>query len=197
MELPPKVWAMVMKKEDNTLRIIGGKWRSRKVTFADNPALRPTADRIRETLFNWLQPYLAGARVLELYAGSGALSLEALSRGAGHATLVEKDAATLRHLQGEFSRFADPGCYQLVQGDALAFAAEAGADYDLIFLDPPFGETALAQIVAEAAALLGSQGLLYVESGQPLDELLPAGMEGFRQKRAGAVHYGLFRRPAG
>ncbi|MGI9323421.1 MAG: 16S rRNA (guanine(966)-N(2))-methyltransferase RsmD [Pseudomonadales bacterium] len=185
-----------MNKLDNKLRIIGGKWRSRKVTFADSPDIRPSSDRIRETLFNWLQPHLADAATLELYAGSGVLSLEALSRGAKHATLVEKDAATARHLLTEFNKFADEADYKILTGDAREFIATANNSYDLIFLDPPFQSGELAMVGSDAAALLNPQGMMYLESSEPAGGLMPAGMEAVRQGKAGAVHYALLKKCA-
>ena len=186
-----------MGKCNNQVRIIGGNWRSRKVAFAENPALRPTPNRVRETLFNWLQGALAGRRTLEPYGGSGVLSLEALSRGAAHATLVERRPATVRHLQAEFARFAEASRYALVQGEALDYMAASQARYDLVFLDPPFdageGTGELARALPAAARLLAPGGCVYAESGQAFDGLAPASLRLHRQGQAGGVHFVLMQ----
>lgn len=189
-----------MGKRNNQVRIIGGNWRSRKVAFAANPALRPTPDRVRETLFNWLQGALAGRRTLEPYGGSGVLSLEALSRGAAHATLVERHPATARHLQAEFARFAEASRYAIVQGEALDYLAASQARYGLVFLDPPYdaggagGAGELPRALPAAARLLAPGGLVYAESGQALEALAPASLRLHRQGKAGGVHFALMQR---
>ena len=180
-----------MKKRDQ-VRIISGNWRSRKVGFAARPGLRPSPDRVRETLFNWLQGRLDGWRTLEPYGGSGVLSLEALSRGARHATLVEKDAQTARRLRAECARFADASRCAVVQGEALAWMAASNTAFDLIFLDPPFAGGELAQALPAAARLLRPAGLVYAESGQPV--AAPAGMGIHRQGKAGSIHFALLQK---
>lgn len=186
-----------MKKHlpERSLRIIGGKWRSRKITFPDREGIRPTPDRVRETLFNWLAPDIAGARCLELYAGSGVLSMEALSRGASHVTLVERDRETCRQLAANLSTLgAQASEFNCIRDSALNWIPEAGDSFDIIFLDPPFTDS--EYLVAIRALvdhnLLGAHGLIYVETpGALATDDLPAGLIPIRGGRAGQVHYSL------
>lgn len=178
-----------------TLRIIAGRWRGRKIHFPDLPELRPTPDRVRETLFNWLMPQLDGARCLDLFAGSGALGLEALSRGAGEVVFVDKErkvtdylTQTLALLHSEHSK--------VVQAAALDYLGGTVAPFDIVFLDPPYR----AGLQAPCAAALGSRGWLkpgafiYVEQASDLPpESLPANWVLHRDKTAGQVRYCLYR----
>jgi 16S rRNA (guanine966-N2)-methyltransferase len=181
------------------LRIIGGTWRGRKLRFPAAAAIRPTPDRVRETLFNWLGAAIAGARCLDAFAGSGALGLEALSRGAAHVTFLEQDATAVAALR---ERLADWGAAEapVVRADALRYlVATPPRAYDIVFLDPPFA----AGLLVRAAALLAERGWLrdgsrvYVESaardGPPA---LPAGWQPLKAKRAGEVGYYLFAHAA-
>lgn len=177
------------------VRIIGGKWRNTRLPVEDAPGLRPTSDRARETLFNWLQPMLPGARVLDLFAGSGALGLEALSRGAGEVTLVEQDRNALKRLRETVQRFG-LGAVRIEATDALAFlrAQPVGAGWDLVFLDPPFHSALLAPALQRIAQreLLAPQGFCYVEL--PADAELPevpASWQPYRSGKAGEVGYHL------
>jgi 16S rRNA (guanine966-N2)-methyltransferase len=134
------------------VRIIGGRWRGSKLSVAEVAGLRPTADRVRETLFNWLQPKLAGARVLDLFAGTGALGLEAASRGAGTVVLIERDPALAASLRATAARLAadGPSVVEIVCNDALQWLSRApGIQFDLVFVDPPFAD-ALWQPALEA-----------------------------------------------
>jgi len=184
---------------ENAVRIIGGNWRSRKVSFADHIQIRPTPARVRETLFNWLQYHVAGSRCLELYAGSGILSLEALSRGARHVTLIDAAAPICSHLRGVLQALAaDPQSYTCISTKALAYLQSKGemAPFDLIFLDPPFDGNELTHILPLLAAknLLTANGFVYIESAFAVDpQTLPEGWQIHRQKRAGSVHYCLCR----
>jgi 16S rRNA (guanine966-N2)-methyltransferase len=178
------------------LRIIGGEWRGRKVRFPPVAAIRPTPDRVRETVFNWLQGVIPGCRCLDLYAGSGALGLEALSRGAREAVFVDVEPAVVRHL-GALLR--ELGCERgrVVEGDARSFLGRAGEPFDVIFLDPPFGEPVLAETCrrVEAGGWLRPGGLAYLESPAAAGEPeLPPGWTLLRSKRAGEVGYHLARR---
>ncbi|MEY4641131.1 MAG: hypothetical protein RLZZ227_1125 [Pseudomonadota bacterium] len=181
----------------NRLRIIGGAWRSRIVQFADIPDLRPTPDRVRETLFNWLQHTIVGARCLDLFAGSGVLGFEALSRGAQAVIALELDTKAVAAIRATA---------QSLQADTLRLEQRNGLDwlrhnaqqqrFDVVFLDPPF----TANLHADCCRLLVDQGwlapgaLVYLESGASLAEItLPQGWELVRHKRAGKVHYGLCR----
>jgi 16S rRNA (guanine966-N2)-methyltransferase len=182
-------------KTRNRLRIIGGDWRSRIVVFADAPDLRPTPDRVRETLFNWLQPTLAGAKCLDLFAGSGVLGFEALSRGAGSVTALELDAQAVAAIR-ENIKTLQADKLRLEPRDALDWLRSNAQQlrFDVVFLDPPFAEN----LYEECCRLLAEQqwlapgALVYLESGASLDAVtLPQGWKLIRHKRAGAVHYGL------
>ena len=178
------------------LRIIGGKWRGRKLRFPPSPEIRPTPDRVRETLFNWLAPRMVGARCLDLFAGSGALGLEALSRGADHVTFVERDSAAVRELRARLSEWGATGA-QVEQGDALSFLRGKGGPYDIVFLDPPFDSdsVSVAARLLEEGLWLASGALIYVEcaarSGLPP---LPPSWSATRAKQAGEVGYHLLTR---
>src|SRR5271170_4491193 len=132
----------------NSVRIIAGNWRGRRVNFPDVPGLRPTPDRVRETLFNWLQHSIAGSRCLDLFAGSGALGLEALSRGAREVVFVDEAQAAARALQAELERLGGSARARVVSAAAARFLAMPGEPFDGIFLDPPYGRGALAEYVA-------------------------------------------------
>ena len=175
----------------NQLRIIGGRWRGRRIGFSAVPGLRPTPDRVRETLFNWLGQDLAGAKSLDLFAGSGALTFEALSRGAALAVAVDHHAATVRRL---VDLGATLGATELEThcSDALGFLARETRAFDVIFLDPPFGNANWDALLPAAALRLTSLGLLYVEAPAAIDA--PSGMELWRDGKAGKVHYHLLRR---
>lgn len=180
--------------QNNTLRIIAGKWRGRKVSFPDSIGLRPTSDRVRETLFNWLAPIISEARCLDLFSGSGALSLEALSRGAGHVTLIDASAKVSGQLRSNLDLLA---CHDatVLTTNALSWLRQAQAEqpYDLVFLDPPFNQ----QLVAPSCQLLEEQGLIqegsyiYIETEASLALEIPPGWHIHREKKAGQVAYYL------
>jgi 16S rRNA (guanine966-N2)-methyltransferase len=195
----------------NSIRIIGGGWRGRRVSFPDLPGLRPTPDRVRETLYNWLQPCIVGARCLDLFAGSGALGLEALSRGAGSAVFVEQAQAAARTLVKELERLrgslrarvVEMGAARFLRsgdgpsGNAFAGSSDPfGGPFDVVFMDPPFGSAALAEFVplVDAGGWVKSGGLVYLENeksaGAPA---LPAHWEMLKSKSAGEVGYHLAR----
>ncbi|MDP9064649.1 MAG: 16S rRNA (guanine(966)-N(2))-methyltransferase RsmD [Pseudomonadota bacterium] len=184
----------------NSVRIIGGTWRGRRVGFPDLEGLRPTPDRVRETLYNWLQQAVAGTRCLDLFAGSGALGLEALSRGAHSVVFVEQAQAAARFLTRELERFKALPRARVVEMGASRFlrssAATFGAPFDLVFLDPPFGRAALAEFVPllEAGGWLKSGSLVYLENeksaGAPA---LPPNWALLKSKSAGEVGYHLAR----
>jgi 16S rRNA (guanine966-N2)-methyltransferase len=131
----------------NSVRIIGGGWRGRRVSFPDIPGLRPTPDRVRETLFNWLQSAIAGTRCLDLFAGSGALGLEALSRGAQEIVFVEQAVAAARALQEQLIRLGARTKGQVVEMGAARYLRSVPQAFDIVFLDPPFGRNALAEYI--------------------------------------------------
>jgi 16S rRNA (guanine966-N2)-methyltransferase len=178
------------------VRIIGGRWRGRKLTFTPADGLRPTGDRIRETLFNWLAPYLAGARCADLFAGSGALGLEALSRGAGHCDFVDTSHAAIAQIKNHLKLLGahDEGkCHPVA---AQQFVQRARGPYDIVFIDPPFGLQLVTPISAALAqaCLLADDALIYVETAanEPVPEL-PSGWSVHREKVSGGVAYRLFK----
>ena len=179
-----------------TLRIIGGVWRGRRLRFPPSPEIRPTPDRVRETLFNWLAARVPGARCLDLFAGSGALGLEALSRGAAHATFVERDPAAASEI---CARLAQWGAHaaSVEQTDARGFLARPpAAPFDIVFLDPPFASTLLDETAArlEQGGWLADGALIYVESPADATPRLPAAWTPLKAKRAGEVGYHLYSR---
>ena len=179
----------------NRLRIIGGRHRGRVLRFPGAPGLRPTPDRVRETLFNWLGQDLTGRTTLELYAGSGAMSLEALSRGAALAVAVERDPALVRALAGNAKTIGAPGL-EAHRADARAFLARESRRFDVVFLDPPFAEDPWDWLLPACASRLAEGGAIYAESARPIAP--PPGFAIVRQGRAGRVHYHLLEAgPAG
>ena len=174
------------------LRIIGGTWRSRLLNFPQRTGLRPTPDRVRETLFNWLQPWLPGAECLDLFAGSGALGIESLSRGAGSVVLVESDAVTAQALRANLDLLAAHAA-ELVCTDALTFLQGATRSFDIVFLDPPYQGGLLAECCAhlEAGGWVRPHGLIYLEAASDQSPPLPAAWTLLRSKRAGQVGYYL------
>ena len=178
------------------VRISGGRWKRSRLAVADRPGLRPTPDRVRETLFNWLGQDLSGWRCLDAFAGSGALGFEAASRGAAEVLLLDTDAAAVALLQAASQRLQALTLH-IERADAIAWMSRAPqAGFDLVLLDPPFGSDLAARALPLAVRLASAHGLIYVELGQPL-ELLPPGWELHRQGRAGAVHFHLLRRASG
>lgn len=175
------------------LRIIGGQWRGRKLRFHAAPGLRPTADRVRETLFNWLAADIDGARCLDLFAGSGALGLEALSRGADHCDFVDSASRSLDDIAGHLASLgatARASCHPV---PARRFLAGHAGPWDIVFLDPPFGEALLGSAVAALSGLLDEGALVYVETGQRESlPALPPHWAPHRDKTAGDVRYRLF-----
>ena len=180
------------------LRIIGGTWRGRKLRFPASAAIRPTPDRVRETLFNWLGGSIHGAQCLDLFAGSGALGLEALSRGAAHVTFVERDAAAVQALR-LLLREWQAGDAHVERCDALRYLAGEARPFDIVFLDPPFASELLTRAAAllEARQWLSAGARMYVEcaarDGLPP---LPAGWQTLKAKQAGEVGYYLFAHTA-
>ena len=179
-----------------TLRIIGGEWRGRRIRFPGEGSIRPTPDRVREPLFNWLMAKVAGSRCLDLFAGSGALGLEALSRGATHATFVERDRRNVAALREITARLA-PGRSVVIEAEALAWLAGPAQAFDIVFLDPPFADGLLAQAMRllEARGWLAADAFIYLEmpAKAPVPAL-PAGWTMHRTGHAGAVGYHLARR---
>lgn len=184
-----------------TLRIIAGQWRGRRLPVADRPGLRPTGDRARETLFNWIGPRIIGQRVLDLFAGSGALGLEAASRGAARVVLVERDREAIERLQAGPLGWPGADCVTLVVGDAMAWLDRAAESFDLVLIDPPFDsglhEPALCAVL-DRPGLLSQSAQIYLECapGQ-VPESWPERLELVRQKRQGQVVLNLLRHRTG
>ncbi len=173
------------------VRIIGGRYRGRVIRLPRNDALRPTPDRVRETLFNWLGQDLAELSVLDLYSGSGALALEALSRGAAHAVAVERDPALARAITQTGEAFGAAGL-EVVTADARAWLSRESRRFDVIFADPPFGEDPWSWLLPACDARLAPAGFLYAEAPRQLEPPPPLAVH--RHARAGQVHYHLLHR---
>jgi 16S rRNA (guanine966-N2)-methyltransferase len=176
----------------NKVRIIGGELRSRAISFPDADGLRPTPDRVRETLFNWLGQTLYGRTCLDLFAGSGALGFEAISRGAERVVMVEIDHAALRALQDNVRKL---GCANVsVQGqDGLEFVLRDAQKYDVIFLDPPFQSDCLPKLLEILPQRLNDDGVVYVESGAAI--AIPPPWQTVKSGKAGQVYYQLLQIP--
>jgi 16S rRNA (guanine966-N2)-methyltransferase len=185
-----------MGARTNQVRIIAGQWRGRRLAFPDIPGLRPTSDRIRETLFNWLTPVLPGAHCLDLFAGSGALGFEAASRGAFRVVMNDSNPRVVDALRASREQLSADSV-EIFGGDMRACLARDDGVFDVVFLDPPFASPELlteAAGVLDRAHRLSPGAFIYVElparSG-PIS--LPGDWEVYREKRAGAVSYRLYR----
>ncbi len=170
------------------MRIIGGSQRSRILHFPALPGLRPTPDRVRETLFNWLGQSLDGLRCLDLFAGSGALGFEAASRGAAEVVLVDNDARAVVALEKNAALLGVGQQVRVVRAEGLAYLERDGSHYDVIFLDPPFASGLLPEVLKQAATHLGADGKIYAEFGTPLET---AGWRVLREGRAGLSRFCL------
>jgi 16S rRNA (guanine966-N2)-methyltransferase len=184
----------------NSVRIIAGVWRGRRVNFPDMPDLRPTPDRVRETLFNWLQHTIVNMRCLDLFAGSGALGLEALSRGAKALVFVEQAQRAARGLQAELERLGGTAKSRVVEMGASRFLRTPGevygAPFDVVFLDPPYRRDALAEFIPllDAGNWVKPGGLVYLENERAAGVPgLPSHWELLKSKSAGEVGYHLVR----
>jgi len=181
-------------RQGNKVRIIGGEHRGRKLSFPDIPGLRPTGDRIRETLFNWLQPRLQGAACLDLFAGSGALGLEAASRGAGRVVMLDRSSMVVEQLRHNISLL---GLEQATveQADAISWLQTTPQPFDIVFLDPPFADNLLQPVCEKVAegGWLRPGALIYLETdldyGLPQ---LPSSWQQLKHKKAGQVGYFLY-----
>jgi 16S rRNA (guanine966-N2)-methyltransferase len=173
----------------NRVRIIGGAWRSRLLAFPPRPELRPTPDRVRETVFNWLGQDLTGRSCLDLFAGSGALGFEAASRGAARVVMVEEAPRAFSSL--EKNRDLLGARVELVRGDAFAYLKRASDRFDVVFLDPPFGQNSLAAALERLPRVLAPGARIYVEAPRPV-EAQPR-FQLLKRDRAGQVHYHLLQ----
>ena len=199
---PPRTSQSQPKEARQMLRIIGGEWRSRRVPFPAIEGLRPTPDRVRETLFNWLQNVTPGARCLDLFAGSGALGLEALSRGAESVTFIDQATEATRQLRDNLNTLKSQNG-EVINMSALTWLDSRNTDneprYDLVFLDPPFRKDLLPTIciLLEERNLLADNALIYIEAeSEAVLTDLPANWESYREKKAGQITYRLFNRQA-
>ena len=180
------------------VRIIGGQWKRTKLPVPDKPGLRPTPDRVRETLFNWLGQDLSGWRCIDVFAGTGALGFEAASRGASDVLLVEQDPDLVSLLRATQSRL-EAKAVKVQRGNGLsALASAAPGSFDLVFLDPPFDASLWDKALAAAAPALTADGVIYLEASARWDETSAAalGLVIDRHMKAGAVHAHLLRRAA-
>ena len=187
----------VNKGKPNQLRIIGGQWRSRRLPIADVPGLRPTPDRVRETLFNWLQMTVPGARCLDLFAGSGALGFEALSREAAQVVLVEKHPVAFRQLQANAATLKAERAV-LIPADAFAYLQGETDAFDLVFLDPPFRQGLPDQVlqVLMERSLLKPGGMVYLEhEADYAPDLARWNLQVHRQAKSGQVQGLLLAQP--
>ncbi|MDG2176702.1 MAG: 16S rRNA (guanine(966)-N(2))-methyltransferase RsmD [Gammaproteobacteria bacterium] len=184
----------------NQFRIIAGKWRSRKIKFPSNvETLRPTTDRIKETLFNWLQQKIDGAHCLDLFSGSGALALEACSRNAANVLAIDNDSRVTDSIS-ENCQLLDCNNIDVITANAMQWLDQKKTEqyqFDIVFLDPPFGKNLLADCCAllEAGNFLSPGAIVYLESETPLDDItLPDRWQLFKDKKAGRVYFGVCER---
>ena len=197
--LPPKkkpAAVAVRGPAAHEIRIIGGQWRRTPIKVLDKPGLRPTPDRVRETLFNWLGQDLSGWRVLDAFAGTGALGLEAASRGATDVVALEREPKLARQIQANAQKLGAQGLKVHV-ADAIAWMqgqARLHADgaFDLVFLDPPFGADLFDAALTQALACVPVDGWIYLEADKPMNDA--PGLRLHRKDKAGAVHFHLFQR---
>jgi len=192
---------LVLNKKQGSVRIIGGKWRGRKVKFPSFAGLRPTHDRIRETLFNWLNAYIAGSNCLECFSGSGALSFEALSRGANHVTLLEKSPVVMRSLQENVDRLTTKEQATILSADVPTQVPQLNsAPFDIVFLDPPFSKGLVQPTIHWLCKedILKEHAFIYVEIERGHELLdLPDNWETYRHKHTSTIDYYLFRKMLG
>ena len=180
----------------NQLRIIGGSHRRRNISFPTSDGLRPTGDRVRETLFNWLEPDIAGTNCLDLFAGSGALGFESLSRGAQAATLLETNTSVVMNLRDNTAKLGFTNA-RVIQAEARQWLISqvASDPFDVVFIDPPFADHLLYDCCAclSESQLLAEEAKVYLEHHQTLDiTKLPSGWSQIKAKSAGKVHFGLY-----
>ena len=176
----------------NTVRIIGGEWRRRLLRFPDSPGLRPTPDRVRETLFNWLGNDLRGLSCLDLFAGSGALGFEAASRGAERVVLVDNSPNVLAALELNARTLGMAGRLEIVRSDAVRFATSSQQRFDVLFLDPPFNAGWIERLAASVPAIVAPDGVIYVEAERLVEHC--GDWSTVRSGRAGQVFYQLMKR---
>jgi len=177
------------------VRIIGGRWRGRKLRFPSVTGLRPTPDRVRETLFNWLAPDLAGSTCLDLFAGSGALGLEALSRGAAKVTLVDRDKRVCAALRSHSRLIGVNGGLQIICENCLTYLDQPGEPVDVVFVDPPYNTDLYTPVVRRLIGRdwLKPEAWVYVEMARGADWTAPTDWTLYRSQKAGEVYGALFK----
>ncbi|GAB1595744.1 16S rRNA (guanine(966)-N(2))-methyltransferase RsmD [Lysobacter claricitrinus] len=185
-----------MNTPSGKVRLIGGRWRGTRLDVPQVAGLRPSSDRVRETLFNWLMPWLREARVLDVFAGTGALGLEAMSRGAASAVLIERDASLANALRATLGRLEGGAGGQVVHGDAIGWLARSGSTFDIAFVDPPFAGGLWSQVWPVLAPRLAPDALVHVESPADVDPGVPANWAVHREGRTREVRYALYRVPS-
>jgi 16S rRNA (guanine(966)-N(2))-methyltransferase RsmD len=187
--------AATTARAPHELRIIGGQWRRHRLPVPDAPGLRPTPDRVRETLFNWLGQDLSGWTVLDAFAGTGALGFEAASRGAASVQMLERDARLVQGLNASRTRLG-ASAVAVAQADAISWMRRVPAQFDLVLLDPPFDADLFEPALAAALPCLVPRGWIYLEAPAEYDAAWATGhgLERYRHARAGAVHAHLLRR---
>jgi len=184
------------KTEVRELRIIGGRWRSRKLRFDALPGVRPTPDRVRETLFNWLQAWVSGSRCLDLFAGSGVLGFEALSRGAHSVVFIDDQAQVVARLRDQAASL-DADNVEVVRSTANQWLVQQQGHslFDIIFIDPPFKQGLIEDILQDVVAYCSASARIYIESEKVLDTAsIPSGWALEKSKKAGSVYFHLLQR---
>ncbi|MGH8453100.1 MAG: 16S rRNA (guanine(966)-N(2))-methyltransferase RsmD [Nevskiales bacterium] len=175
-----------------SFRIIGGEWRRRRFDFVTDRDVRPSPDRVRETLFNWLAPVIEGQRCLDLYAGSGALGLEALSRGAAQVVFVDRERSVIDRIRAHLSTLGAAARAELVQAEAIQYLGQVKTGFDIVFVDPPFRQGQVPVLLQRLQPHLAADHRVYIETETP-PPALPPGWEILKSARAGQVSYALVR----
>ncbi|MGR5066171.1 16S rRNA (guanine(966)-N(2))-methyltransferase RsmD [Photobacterium sp. DNB22_13_2] len=187
---------MPNSRRDGFVRIISGRWRGRKLPVHDVEGLRPTTDRVKETVFNWLAQDIIDSRCLDLFTGSGSLSFEALSRGASHVTMLELDKKAAEQLEINRATLEADNA-KVLNTDSLAFLKQPGTPHDVVFIDPPFRKSLLDEVITllEQNSWLSPHAVIYIEAEKEFGEpVTPAHWHLHREKTAGQVCYRLFER---
>ena len=179
-----------------SVRIIGGKWKGRKINFPEQLDVRPTGNKIRETLFNWLQGELFDSKCLDLFSGSGALGLEALSRGAKYVRFIEKNNKTARYIKKSLSEFEkEVTGEEVICADAIEWIQKNNEVFDIVFIDPPFNGNQIYEICQKVEATAMAERLIYLEWHSDIDSsLLPKKWKLTKQKKSGSVFFALCSR---
>ncbi|MET1162352.1 MAG: 16S rRNA (guanine(966)-N(2))-methyltransferase RsmD [Pseudoxanthomonas sp.] len=194
--MKPAAKSRKAQAEAGSIRIIGGRWRGTRLPVPASPGLRPSSDRVRETLFNWLMPVLPGARVVDAFAGTGALGLEAVSRGAAAAVLVERDPVLAQSLRATVARLSAQESVEVVQSDSsIWLARQPAASFDLAFVDPPFDAGLWQTTLAVLLPTLAPDAWVYIESPSDQVPMLPLHWALHREGRTREVRFALYRAP--